>query len=87
MNKEGKKLIPIIAVQTAASSGAHLTKYSNVTDPVTGQKKLIIDEAIVPPRAVFDYKTTISNGAMMIKYTLAIHQDLKLKVLNFRIFI
>ncbi len=59
LNKEGKKLIPIIAVQTAASSGAHLTKYSNVTDPVTGQKKLIIDEAIVPPRAVFDYKTTI----------------------------
>lgn len=59
LNKEGKKLPPIIAVQTAASSGAHLTKYSNITDPLTGQKKLIIDEAIVPPWAVFDYRTTV----------------------------
>jgi len=49
----------IIAVQTAASSGAHLTNYSNITDPLTGQKKLIIDEAVVPPLAVFDYSTTI----------------------------
>ena len=56
---ENKKLPPIIAVQTAASSGAHLTKYSNVTDPLTGQKKLIIDEAIIPPLAVFDYRITI----------------------------
>lgn len=59
LNAEGKKLPIVIAVQTAASSGAHLTKYSNVTDPLTGQKKLIIDEAIVPPLAVFDYRTTI----------------------------
>jgi len=59
IDKEGKKLPPVIAVQTAASSGAHLTKYSNVTDPLTGQKKLIIDESIVPPWAVFDYKTTL----------------------------
>ncbi len=59
LNAEGKKLPPIIAVQTAASSGAHLTKYSNITDPLTGQKKLIIDEAIVPKWAVFDYGVTI----------------------------
>lgn len=59
LKKEGKKLPSVIATQTAASSGAHLTKYSNITDPLTGQKKLIIDEAIVPPRAVFDYRTTI----------------------------
>ena len=59
LNAEGKKLPIAIAVQTAASSGAHLTKYSNVTDPLTGQKKLIIDEAIVPPLAVFDYRVTI----------------------------
>ncbi len=56
---EGKKLPSIIAVQTAASSGAHLTKYSNITDPLTGQKKLIIDEAIVPPLAVFDYRVAL----------------------------
>ncbi len=49
-------LIPTIAVQTAASSGAHLTKYSNVTDLVSGQKKLIVDQAIIPDKSVFDYK-------------------------------
>jgi alcohol dehydrogenase len=56
-----KPLIPVIAVQTAASSGAHLTKYANITDPVTGIKKLIVDEAIIPPAAVFDYKTTLNT--------------------------
>ena len=55
----GRELIPMIAVQTAASSAAHLTKYSNITDPLVGQKKLIVDEAITPPRAVFDYRVTI----------------------------
>ena len=59
LKKEGKELPIVIAVQTAASSGAHLTKYSNITDPLTGQKKLIIDEAVVPPLAVFDYSATI----------------------------
>ncbi|HID61309.1 MAG TPA: iron-containing alcohol dehydrogenase, partial [Anaerolineae bacterium] len=37
---------------------AHLTKYSNITDLSTGQKKLIVDEAIVPARPVFDYEVT-----------------------------
>lgn len=50
---------PVIAVQTIASSGAHLTKYANITDPITGQKKLIIDMAIVPPKSVFDYGVTV----------------------------
>lgn len=50
---------PVIAVQTIASSGAHLTKYSNITDPMSGQKKLIIDPVIVPPKSVFDYGVTV----------------------------
>jgi alcohol dehydrogenase len=50
-----RTVLPVVAVMTAASSGAHLTKYSNITNLATGQKKLIVDEAIVPPRAVFDY--------------------------------
>lgn len=54
----GKKLIPVVAVETSASSGAHLTKYSNITDPVVGQKKLIVDEAIVPATSLFDYDVT-----------------------------
>ncbi len=54
----GRSLPDVVAVQVAASSGAHLTKYSNVTDMVTRQKKLIVDDAIVPTRALFDYSLT-----------------------------
>ncbi|MDR2134645.1 MAG: iron-containing alcohol dehydrogenase, partial [Treponema sp.] len=60
LKSTGKKLYPLIAVQTAASSGAHLTKYSNITDPVAGQKKLVVDEGIVPLYALFDYDVTAS---------------------------
>jgi alcohol dehydrogenase len=63
--KTGKPVMPVVAVQTAASSGAHLTKYSNITDLVTGQKKLIVDEAIVPPASVFDYKITLDSPASL----------------------
>ena len=52
------RLTPHVAIQTAASSGAHLTKYANVTDVKTGQKKLIVDDVIVPPHPVFDYTVT-----------------------------
>lgn len=54
----GRRLTPHLAIQTAASSGAHLTRYSNVTDLSTGQKKLIVDDAVVPTRAGFDYAVT-----------------------------
>jgi alcohol dehydrogenase len=58
LRKSGMKLLPLVAVQTASSSAAHLTKYSNITDLGTNQKNLIVDEAIVPPRALFDYSLT-----------------------------
>lgn len=58
LEESGRLLTPHIAIQTAASSGAHLTKYSNITDTATGQKKLIVDEAIVPEFPVFDYLIT-----------------------------
>jgi len=57
--RTGRSVLPVIPVQTAASSGAHLTKYSNITDPITNQKKLIVDEAILPPSSVFDYTLTL----------------------------
>jgi alcohol dehydrogenase len=58
VEESGRSLTPHVAIQTAASSGAHLTKYSNITDVHSGQKKLIVDEAIVPTRPVFDYEVT-----------------------------
>lgn len=61
----GASLTPHVAVQTAASSAAHLTKYSNITDLTTGQKKLIVDGAIVPPRPVFDYRVTFAAPASL----------------------
>jgi alcohol dehydrogenase len=62
---QGHKLIPHLAIQTAASSGAHLTKYSNITDLKIGQKKLIVDDAIVPVRAIFDYAITLGAPASL----------------------
>ena len=59
--QSGRTIMPVVAIMMAASSGAHLTKYSNITDPVIGQKKVIVDEAIVPPRSVFDYDVTITQ--------------------------
>jgi len=56
-----KDVIPVIAVQAASSSAAHLTKYSNITDPVLGQKKLIVDDAITPKKAFFDYGVTVGS--------------------------
>ncbi|TKJ34681.1 MAG: 3-dehydroquinate synthase [Planctomycetes bacterium B3_Pla] len=58
-----KSLAAHVAIQTVASSAAHLTKYSNITEVSTGQKKLIVDEAIVPACPVFDYKVTYGAPA------------------------
>jgi alcohol dehydrogenase class IV len=55
----GRDTLPVIAAQTAASSAAHLTKYSNITDPIVGQKKLIVDDTITPKSALFDYAITV----------------------------
>jgi alcohol dehydrogenase len=67
----GRSLRPHVAIQAAASSGAHLTKYSNITDVAKGQKKLIVDEAVVPGSPVFDFrvsygapKTLVMDGAL-----------------------
>lgn len=62
MDETGIKLIPMLAVMTASGSGAHLTKYANVTDYFDGQKRLIIDDEITPARAIFDYSVTASSS-------------------------
>ena len=61
LHDKGKSLPTHIAIQTVASSAAHLTKYSNITEVSTGQKKLIVDDAIVPALAIFDYDVTYST--------------------------
>ena len=65
--KSGGEQIPLIAIQTASSSSAHLTKYSNVTDVMTYQKKLIVDEAIVPRAAIFQYDVTKTSPPNLTK--------------------
>jgi len=59
--ESGRSIMPVLAIMMAASSGAHLTKYSNITDPIAGQKKLIVDEAVVPRRSIFDYGLTTTQ--------------------------
>jgi alcohol dehydrogenase len=65
LENTGLALTPHVAVQTAASSAAHLTKYSNITDVTTQQKKLIVDPAIVPVQPVFDYEVTCGAPAAL----------------------
>jgi alcohol dehydrogenase len=60
ISRTDKRLLPMIAVQTASGSGAHLTKYSNITFTAQQQKKLIIDDKVTPDRAIFDYAVTRS---------------------------
>jgi alcohol dehydrogenase class IV len=62
----GAAMRAVVAVQTAASSAAHLTKYANVTDPGAQQKKLIVDQALVPPAAAFDYSVTASAPVSLV---------------------
>jgi len=61
LQRHGGALAPHVAIQTVAGSAAHLTKYSNITDVATGQKKLIVDDAIIPAYPVFDYGVTHST--------------------------
>lgn len=61
LRRGGLALTPHVAVQTVAGSAAHLTKYANVTDTATSQKKLIVDLAIIPGYPAFDYSVTHST--------------------------
>ena len=58
--KAGTSLTPHVAIQSLAGSASHLTKYANITDIQAAQKKLVIDEAIIPAHPVFDHSLTYS---------------------------
>ena len=62
-SSQRKQLLPFVAAQTASGSAAHLTKYSNITNIQNFQKKLIIDNMIVPTRCLFDYSLTRSMSS------------------------
>lgn len=61
LSKENRKLLPHFSVMLSASSAAHLTKYSNITNIQTGQKMLIVDEAVIPTKSLFDYSLTTTQ--------------------------
>ncbi|MBN2296925.1 MAG: iron-containing alcohol dehydrogenase [Pirellulales bacterium] len=60
LQEAGRTMLPMVACQIASGSGSHLTKYSNITNMQTAQKMLIIDEAVIPPAAMFDYELSRS---------------------------
>ncbi len=63
LEKNSQSLTPHIAIQTLAGSASHLTKYANVTDMSTAQKKLIVDDAVIPGLAIFDHEVTYNTPA------------------------
>lgn len=65
--RAGRSPVPVMAVQTVAGSAAHLTPSANVTDLSTMQKRVIADEACVPPLAIFDYNATLTCGPELTK--------------------
>jgi alcohol dehydrogenase len=67
METTGGRLMPFFTVQTAAGSAAHLTKYANLTNMETFQKKLFIDTAVVPPVTLFDYRATVTMPEQFTK--------------------
>lgn len=60
LQARGAELPPHVAIQSAASSASHLSKYSNITDVARAQKKLVVDEALTPARPLFDHTVTYS---------------------------
>ena len=66
--EQGREILPIMAIITCSASSAHLTKYSNITNMTTFQKKLIIDQSVVPKKSMFDYAltTTMNHEFTMV---------------------
>jgi alcohol dehydrogenase len=53
-------ILPLIVAPTTSGSGSEVTKFSVITDPKLGVKKLMIDPAIVPSEAIADPELTYS---------------------------
>lgn len=52
----------IICIPTTSGTGSEVTPYSNIVDPVSGVKKLIVEKEIIPSFAFVDVTLTASMG-------------------------
>jgi alcohol dehydrogenase class IV len=62
VSKKVAKIMPLVVAPTTSGSGSEVTKFSVITDPGLGVKKLMIDPAIVPEEAIVDPELTYSCG-------------------------
>ncbi|MCG6881808.1 MAG: iron-containing alcohol dehydrogenase [Deltaproteobacteria bacterium] len=60
VSKKTERAMDLVAVPTTSGSGSEVTRFSVITDPVLGVKKLMIDAAIVPNEAIVDPELTYS---------------------------
>lgn len=60
VSKKTKRAMDLVAVPTTSGSGSEVTRFSVITDPVLGVKKLMIDPAIVARETIVDPELTYS---------------------------
>ncbi|MBC8417540.1 MAG: iron-containing alcohol dehydrogenase [Desulfobacterales bacterium] len=60
VSKKTERAMDLVAVPTTSGSGSEVTRFSVITDPVLGVKKLMIDPAIVANEAIVDPELTYS---------------------------
>ena len=60
VSKKTERSTDLVAVPTTSGSGSEVTRFSVITDPVLGVKKLMIDPAIVAREAIVDPELTYS---------------------------
>ena len=60
VSKKTERSMDLVAVPTTSGSGSEVTRFSVITDPGLGVKKLMIDQAIAPNEAIVDPELTYS---------------------------
>lgn len=60
VSKKTERSMDLVAVPTTSGSGSEMTRFSVITDPVLGVKKLMIDPAIVARETIVDPELTYS---------------------------
>ena len=60
VSKKTERSMDLVAVPTTSGSGSEVTRFSVITDPGLGVKKLMIDGAIAPNEAIVDPELTYS---------------------------